>query len=80
LSDNVPVPVSTPAGDFVNPCAAASASPASTELLLAYDVSELRQNKLETASANTALKIVFEFHFCIINPPREPGRFYRPKC
>jgi hypothetical protein len=73
LSDNTPVPVSTPAGDLVNALAVESALSPSTGLLLAYEVSELRQNKLETASANTALMIAFESDFCMISPPRVPG-------
>jgi len=40
-------------------------------------LSELKQNRLDTAKAKTALNTAFELTFCIISPPRESGAPYR---
>jgi hypothetical protein len=75
FNDKVPVPPSTPAGDFaIEAAAGASTFVAFGSVLLAKEVSELKVNKLETASATTTLKTAFEFNFSIINPPRKSGR------
>jgi hypothetical protein len=73
----VPVPPSTPAGDLAAVATAASALELLRSLLLAKPVSELKQNKLDTASASRALKITFEFNVCIVNPPLNAGARYR---
>jgi hypothetical protein len=69
----VPVPPRTPAGALTAVGAVASALELASSLLLANPVSELKQNKLDTASASRALKITFEFNVCIIVPPLKTG-------
>src|SRR5262249_25218408 len=85
FNDNVPVPASTPDGAVTRSRAAVTDSslfdatgvslfkmPASS--LLASVVRELKENRLDTATTSSALNSPFEFNFCIVNPPRKPGR------
>jgi len=74
FNESVPVPPRTPAGAFRAAVTGASSLELLSSLLLASVVSELKQNKLDTASASNALSTTFEFNVCIVNPPHEPGR------